>query len=51
MIGSYKTPKPNTTILVWNWNKTEGSKDYDEINSNQFNPAYYDGWKYINNEE
>lgn len=47
MIGQLKLPKPNRIILVWNWNKQEGSKDYDEINSNQFNPACYDGWKEI----
>ena len=43
-------PPKNTIIIVMKWRKekTEDGYDYyqelEEINSNQYNPSYYDGW-------
>lgn len=56
MNSNYKKPPSNTIILVYKWcrEKTEDGgydyyRDYDEINSNDYNPACYDGWDYVDN--
>lgn len=47
-----KQPPKNTMIIVMKWRKekTEDGYDYyqdlEEINSNQYNPSYYDGWMF-----
>lgn len=47
-----KEPPKNTIIIVMKWRKERTEDDYDyyqdidEINSNQYNPSYYDGWMF-----
>ncbi len=49
---STKQPPKNIMIIVMKWRKekTENGYDYyqdiEEINSNQYNPSYYDGWTF-----
>lgn len=47
-----KEPPKNTIIIVMKWCKERSEdgyeyyQDIDEINSNQYNPSYYDGWMF-----
>ncbi len=49
MFTKLKEPPPNTIIRVFKWINDCGDyyRDFDEINSNYYNPALYDGWEYI----
>lgn len=49
MFTKLKEPPPNTIIRVFKWINDCGDyyRDFDEINSNYYNPALYDGWDYI----
>lgn len=45
-------PLPNRLIRVCKWCREVTSdgidyyRDFDEINSNEYNPSFYDGWEY-----